>query len=123
MPNRRRTSCGCVFGSRPSILIDPLVGACSVVSIWIVVVLPAPFGPRNAKISSSRTSKETPSTAFTVPNVLTRSCAWITGELPERFLFYAVRRPRQEFLRLVPIVDFQVVRSWPAFSGLHELPQ
>ena len=26
-------------------------GASSVVSIWMVVVLPAPFGPRNAKIS------------------------------------------------------------------------
>ena len=32
----------------------PLVGCSSVVSIWIVVVLPAPFGPRNAKISPAR---------------------------------------------------------------------
>ena len=38
-------------GSRPSISSVPLVGASSVVSILMVVVLPAPFGPRKAKIS------------------------------------------------------------------------
>ena len=37
----------------------PLVGRSSVVSIWIVVVLPAPFGPENAKISPAWTSNVT----------------------------------------------------------------
>ena len=39
------------------------VGAMSPVSILIVVVLPAPFGPRNPKTSPSSTSKLTPLTA------------------------------------------------------------
>src|SRR5579863_9660515 len=50
----------------------PLVGFRSVVSILIVVVLPAPLGPRNAKISPSSTSKETSLTAVKVPNSFTR---------------------------------------------------
>ena len=36
-------------------------------SILIVVVFPAPFGPRKPKISPSRTRKETASTAVNVP--------------------------------------------------------
>ena len=38
----------------------PAVGASSVVSILMVVVLPAPLGPRKAKISPALTSKEMP---------------------------------------------------------------
>src|SRR3954463_16439487 len=53
--------------------IEPLVGRRSVVSIWMVVVLPAPLGPRNAKISPAFTSKVTPATAVTSPKFLTRS--------------------------------------------------
>ena len=45
MPKRLRTSSGCAAGSRPSMRTVPLVGLSSVVSIWIVVVLPAPLGP------------------------------------------------------------------------------
>ena len=60
-------------------VIVPLVGRSSVVSIWIVVVLPAPLGPRNAKISPACTSNEMPSTAATSPKVLTRFCTWIMG--------------------------------------------
>ena len=55
MPNRRRTSRGL---RRRVEAVDARSrrssGARSVVSIWIVVVLPAPFGPRNAKISPAR---------------------------------------------------------------------
>src|SRR5436190_18154448 len=72
IPKRRRTSSGCVTGSRPAICIAPLVGRSRVVSIWIVVVLPAPFGPRNAKISPGRTSKLTSTTALISPKVLLR---------------------------------------------------
>ena len=39
-------------GSSPSSSIFPLVGVRSVVSILMVVVFPAPFGPRKAKISA-----------------------------------------------------------------------
>ena len=34
-----------------------------------MVVFPAPFGPRKAKISPAATSKETPSTAVTAANL------------------------------------------------------
>ena len=46
-------------GSSPSSSNVPLVGRSSVVSILMVVVFPAPFGPRKAKISPGPTSKET----------------------------------------------------------------
>jgi len=47
--------------------VDPgrtSVGTMEVVKTPIVVVLPAPFGPKRPKISPRETSKETPSTAF-----------------------------------------------------------
>ena len=43
----------------------PEVGSSSVISILIVVVLPAPFGPSRPKSSPSPTSKLTPRTAST----------------------------------------------------------
>src|ERR1700726_3498654 len=79
MPKRLRTSLRSTAGSRPSISTWPRVGVSRVVSILIVVVLPAPFGPRKAKISPLSTSKEMPSTAVSRPNVLVRSRARITG--------------------------------------------
>src|SRR5580704_19774811 len=59
----------------PSSVMAPLVGRSSVVSILMVVVFPAPFGPRKAKISPSATSNETSFTAVNVPKVLTK---WLT---------------------------------------------
>ncbi len=59
-------------GSRPSSSMRPLVGRRSVVSILMVVVLPAPLGPRKAKISPCATSKLMSLTAVKSPNVLTR---------------------------------------------------
>ena len=43
----------------------PTVGISSVISILIVVVLPAPFGPSRPKSSPSRIAKLTPRTAST----------------------------------------------------------
>src|SRR5436190_855837 len=71
-PKRLRTSVACVTGLSPSSSSVPLVGRSTVVSILIVVVLPAPFGPRNANVSPRRTSNVTSLTAVTVPNVRTR---------------------------------------------------
>ena len=48
----------------------PLVGLSSVVRILIVVVLPAPLGPRKAKISPSSTAKEISATAVNLPEGL-----------------------------------------------------
>src|SRR5580704_5579888 len=72
MPKRCRASFCLVCGSSPSSSIEPLVGLSSVVSILIVVVLPAPFGPRKAKISPSATSNDTSSTAVNEPKDFTR---------------------------------------------------
>src|SRR5947199_10685546 len=81
-PNRLRTSVRCVVTSRPSSSSEPDVGCNRVVSILMVVVLPAPFGPRNAKISPGRTSKETSLTAMMVPNDLTMCWTRMIGRSP-----------------------------------------
>jgi len=55
------------------------------VSIFIVVVLPAPFGPRNAKISPSFTLNETLSTALKPLNSFVRFFTSIAfAILPDR---------------------------------------
>jgi hypothetical protein len=66
MPNDLLTSDGCLTGSKPFTDIVPELGWRSVVSILIVVVLPAPFGPKNAKVEPLGTSKLT---SFTATNV------------------------------------------------------
>src|SRR5882757_8030420 len=66
----------------PSISSVPLVGANRVVSILIVVVLPAPFGPRKAKISPLATSNDTLSTAVKSPNFFTNCCTRIIEKDP-----------------------------------------
>src|SRR4030095_908375 len=47
--------------------------------IRIVVVFPAPLGPRKPWISPGATSRVTPSTAVKDPYFLTRSRTWIIG--------------------------------------------
>src|SRR5262249_28124266 len=59
--------------------MDPPVGRIRVVSILIVVVFPAPFGPRNAKISPAFTSNEILSTAVKSPNFFARFRTRIIG--------------------------------------------
>src|SRR2546425_1456810 len=56
-----------VFRSCPSTVARPDVGGRRVVSILIVVVFPAPFGPRNPKTSERAMSNETRSTATLSP--------------------------------------------------------
>ncbi len=57
-----------LFGSRsisnPPIFTSPEVLAKVVVIMEMVVVFPAPFGPKNEKNSPSDMEKEIPSTAF-----------------------------------------------------------
>src|SRR6266545_3481099 len=60
---RFRTSRGSWTTSWPSTLAVPEVGIRSVISILIVVVLPAPFGPSRPKSSLFSISKLTPRTA------------------------------------------------------------
>src|SRR6476661_5537587 len=62
---RRRTSSGCATTSNPMTDAVPLVGRTSVVSIFRVVVLPAPFGPSRPKMLPRLTANDIPSTART----------------------------------------------------------
>src|SRR5262245_20292986 len=57
------TSRGCSRTSKPATLADPAVGGRKQVRTRMVVVLPAPLGPRNPTISPFCTSNEMLSTA------------------------------------------------------------
>ena len=54
----RRTCSDCVTTSKPATVAEPSVGFSSVVSMRSVVVLPAPFGPRNPTTDSRRNSRQ-----------------------------------------------------------------
>src|SRR6185503_5194102 len=73
-PIWRFTSAACRLTSRPETSARPPVGTTVVVSIPIVVDLPAPLGPSSPKNSPRRTSRSSPSTATSDPYTL-RSCS------------------------------------------------
>jgi hypothetical protein len=68
----RRTSSRAALILNPHTAASPSVGAMSVESIFIMVVLPAPFGPSSPKISPCMTSNDNRSTAVTDSNRLVR---------------------------------------------------
>src|SRR5271154_3321342 len=63
----RRTPTACVMMEKPATLASPAVGGSSVVSILIVVVLPAPFEPSRPKISPALTERVSASTDVNAP--------------------------------------------------------
>src|SRR3989449_8294966 len=63
------TFSGCLATSHPITLADPDEGKSRVESILIMVVLPAPFGPRTPKTSPSLTFRSTRSRASTLPSL------------------------------------------------------
>src|SRR6266852_4789228 len=63
---------GCVAMSWPQTIAVPAVGARKPVIIFIVVDLPAPFGPRKPSTSPRGTVKEMSSTALSAPKYLAR---------------------------------------------------
>ncbi len=65
-PIRRRTSLGEAATSSPASRAVPEVACRSVQRILMVVVLPAPLGPRKPKISPAPTVNPMPRTASTV---------------------------------------------------------
>src|SRR3954454_19160108 len=80
----RRTTPGSRVTSTPATVAVPDVGRTSVVSIRIVVVLPAPFGPSTATSSPGAMSRSIPRTACTVWVLLTSKSlvsprVWIIG--------------------------------------------
>src|SRR2546421_467573 len=80
-----RTSLRARRTSWPATRATPPLGCRSVHRTEIVVVLPAPFGPRNPNSSPGSTENEMPSTAVKSPNRLTRpstSTAWTAPFVP-----------------------------------------
>src|SRR6185369_6774463 len=82
-PSEALAASAWVARSRPSMRTRPEVGLSSPAMIRIVVVLPAPFGPRKPWISPGATSRLTPSTAVKPPYFLTRLSTRIIA-LPRR---------------------------------------
>src|SRR6185503_20058470 len=82
-PSARLAASGSRARSRPAIVTRPEVGFSSPAMMRMVVVLPAPLGPRKPWISPAATSRLTPSTAVKSPYFLTRFSTRIIG-LPRR---------------------------------------
>src|SRR5436305_5393315 len=81
----RRTSSRSRTTACPATRAPPAVGVVSVQSMLIVVVLPAPLGPRKPNTSPGATSKLTPRTACTSPKSLTSSLTSIAGAVGDPF--------------------------------------
>src|SRR5262247_388569 len=79
-PMARRTRSGSFNTSKPATRAEPESGLDKVLRIFIVVDLPAPFGPSSAKTVPASTVKLKPSSARTLPPyTLTRSRTSIAG--------------------------------------------
>src|SRR2546427_5930277 len=95
----------------------------SVVSIFIVLVFPAPFGPRKPKTSARPTSKLMLSTASLFPYLLVSWSTRITGSFEDKIitLFWATSRSGRLFFRLLykkrPLPYFLPQRIHRAFFG------
>src|SRR6185436_12206062 len=72
-PSEAFAASGACARSCPLIVMLPLVGLSSPAIMRMVVVLPAPFGPRKPWISPGPTERLTPSTAVNDPYFLTRA--------------------------------------------------
>ena len=72
MPMDFLTHEGSLMQSKPLMEALPEVGASSVQRMLMVVVLPAPLGPRKPKMVPSSTSNETSFTAVIDPNLFVR---------------------------------------------------
>src|SRR5579863_6713547 len=78
------TSMGFSMTSKPATLAVPSVGGKKHVKTRMVVVLPAPFGPRKPTICPFSTSKEMLSTATVRAYRLVRPSTLIIGCVPEK---------------------------------------
>src|SRR5712692_1084245 len=75
--------------SNPQIVTLPVVGLIRPTSMRMVVVFPAPFGPRNPKTSPGLSVNETPSTMVRLPMTFVRLVATRTGCM-RRLLYWYV---------------------------------
>src|SRR6478735_7603138 len=86
----------------PRTLAVPLVGARKQVKMRIVVLLPAPFGPKNPTTSPFSTSKLILSSARTDPKRFVRSLAWIITSAVISFPRSRTRRALTDLLAWPP---------------------
>jgi hypothetical protein len=84
---------------------EPASGRASVASMRISVVLPAPFGPRMAKIMPRGTVRSIPSTARKVPKVLTMPRAEMAGSAATVERFFVEER---SFIAVIPAVAKEI---------------
>src|SRR5438045_2577149 len=77
---RWRTSSGCCWTSKPQMRAAPELGFMRPVTIWMVVVLPAAFGPSSAKNSPLCTVRERSLTATSSRKRLTTGISSIIFE-------------------------------------------
>src|SRR6186713_1416568 len=98
---RRRMASESVAASRPSIVTRPAAGGMKPVRIRMVVVLPAPLGPRKPRISPRATEKERSLMARVGPyDLVSPSTSIIAGRLPgETLQPFAGRGERGVLLR------------------------
>src|SRR5260370_249782 len=75
--------------SKPQIVTLPAVGLMRPTSIRMVVVFPAPFGPRKPKTSPGLSENETPSTMVRLPMTFVKLLATRTGGM-RRLLYWYV---------------------------------
>src|SRR3954462_765551 len=88
---------GCSWTSKPHTAALPALGARNPASIFMVVDLPAPFGPRKPRTSPRPTVNDTSSTAAMAPNRLVRLRIAIISSMDDYLAFSVVvavaRRP------------------------------
>src|SRR3712207_6062556 len=112
----RGTGSRCVKTSKPLTRAAPDVGLASVQSTLMVVLLPAPLGPRNPKTSPGGTVNDTPRTASTSPYDLTRSTTSMAGAVEA-----VMARHRTHYSRCTSTVDVSCMIHVEASSpGLRE---
>src|SRR5215218_6262679 len=78
-PRRPRIRGPSAFGSRSRMRSVPALTGDTHATMRMVEVLPAPFGPRNPKLSPGATSKSIASTAVNSPNRFVKPRAWMSG--------------------------------------------
>src|SRR5512140_1494151 len=119
-PTRRIAASKSLRSSCPSMTTWPLVGLTRPTSIRIVVVLPAPFGPRNPNTSPRWRANDTSETTSRSPYLFASlSAERTTSEALTRRQLYAMRQARRHRQPNGPVSALD-----RAFSGpLRELPE
>ena len=110
-PTRRLIASASRVTSMPATHAVPSLGRSRPQSIRMVVVLPAPLGPRNPKISPVRTPRLRLETAVTVPNRRVRFVVSMARVIPT-FRFDQLNR----------VIPYDGHLYWTLSKGVNSLP-